>query len=87
VQEALTNVVRHAGASFARITVQRTGDAIRCAVNDDGDGLPEERSERAGIGLIGIRERLAAVGGGLRLGKSHAGGAKLEATVPLVEDV
>ncbi len=84
-QEALTNVVRHAHAHRVRIEVRRTKDAIACTVTDDGRGLRTGTQAQGGIGLIGIRERLACVGGALRLG-SRSVGVSFEAIVPLAED-
>jgi signal transduction histidine kinase len=86
VQEALTNVVRHAGASEVRVSlVSRTGDII-VAIEDDGRGLPEtevEASQRAGLGLTSMQERAALMGGTLTFGRSRLGGLRVEVRVPL----
>ncbi len=85
-QEALTNVVRHAHAHRVRIEVRRTRSAIACTVTDDGKGLGHANPSQSGIGLIGIRERLAGAGGTLRLGANPTGGVSFKAVVPLAED-
>jgi signal transduction histidine kinase len=81
VQEALTNVVKHAGAQRVSIILQRKGDAVTAVVEDDGRGF--DSAERGdGMGLAGMDERLALVGGRLRLESSDVG-TTLAAEVPL----
>jgi len=82
-QEGLTNAVRHAAASRIEVTARFTDDAAGLTVRDDGRGLPAAGtgSDR-GFGLAGMRERLAAVGGELRLSATPGGGTTLTATVP-----
>jgi signal transduction histidine kinase len=79
-QEGLTNAVRHAGAARIEVTARFTADAASLTVRDDGAGLPADR--RDGFGLTGMRERLAAVGGELRLAGAPGGGTTLTAIVP-----
>jgi signal transduction histidine kinase len=86
VQEALTNVVRHASAKIVRITVGRLRGAVTVSVRDDGVGLPRHNRPEAGIGLIGIRDRLESIGGSLRLVSNPDHGTTVEARVPLLED-
>lgn len=87
VQEALTNVMRHAQASQVRIAV--TADARRAllavAVTDNGCGLDPARAGNGGIGLAGIRERVLANGGELQLQKAEPSGLALVAHFPLSE--
>lgn len=78
VQEALTNVVRHAGAGRALVDVRADDDRVVVVVEDDGVGgelVP-------GRGLYGMRERLAAVDGTLRATERDGGGTRLEAHLP-----
>jgi two-component system sensor histidine kinase DesK len=76
VREAVTNVVRHARATACRISVRRHGGRIVLRVEDNGiGGMPRE-----GNGLVGMRERVAAIGGTLTL--EGAGGVHLTVTVP-----
>jgi len=65
VQESLTNVVRHAGAARATLTIAYERDGLRVEVDDDGRG-PD--GDTAGHGLVGMRERAAAIGGRLEAG-------------------
>jgi signal transduction histidine kinase len=89
VQEALANVVRHAHARTAtvRLTLEGKG-RLRCAVRDDGVGFDVgsllSRRE-GGLGLLGIRERLKAVGGSLLIDSVPDLGTELAALVPLEE--
>ncbi len=80
-QEALTNVARHSGARRAWVSLARRRDEGRLVVEDDGSGM------RAGLqpnlGLLGMRERVSAAGGTLRLEAASAGGLRVEATVPM----
>jgi signal transduction histidine kinase len=93
VQEALTNVSRHAKATRATISVTEHDGAITAAVTDDGEGLPEGGTSRArtpeeelkgGFGVSGMRERAELVGGELELVSAPTGGAIMRLTVPLV---
>lgn len=71
-QEGLTNVARHAQATIAELTLSRSPHIVACSVRDDGIGcdpavLASSNTGRRGLGLIEIRERMAALGGTLRL--------------------
>jgi len=86
VQEALTNVRRHARATRVRIRIGKSGRLLRCSVSDNGVGFDPARivhSNPAGLGLRGIRERLHALGGKLRIQSAEGRGATLEVTAPL----
>jgi signal transduction histidine kinase len=64
VQEALTNVARHANATRAEIRLRRRADETILEIRDDGRGItPEEKSRPSSLGLIGMRERAALLGG------------------------
>src|SRR5262249_17442368 len=87
VQEALTNVVRHARASNVKIQLARDSDGVvRCSIRDDGQGFDMvgvlARKERGGLGLIGIRERLNAVGGTLQVHSEPRCGTELRIEIP-----
>ncbi|TMA20196.1 MAG: hypothetical protein E6J84_02835 [Deltaproteobacteria bacterium] len=87
VQEALTNVVRHARASNVRIQLARDAKgALHCGIRDDGAGFDVvtllSRKERGGLGLIGIRERLNAVGGTLQIRSETGWGTELRIEIP-----
>src|SRR5262249_28339683 len=74
-QEALTNVARHAGATRARVRLERVNGGTRLEVCDDGRGFSADALE--GGGVLGMRERAVLVGGALRLGRSELGGARV----------
>ncbi len=92
MQEALTNVSRHAKATRAVISVSERDGRVTAAVTDDGDGLPEGGPSRprtpgeelkGGFGVSGMRERAELVGGELELVSAAGGGATMRMTVPL----
>jgi signal transduction histidine kinase len=82
VQEALTNVVRHAGPATARVTVGYATGTVTVEVVDDGrGGDPAD----GGHGIPGMRERAALYGGTLEAGPLPGGGFRVAATLPLEE--
>jgi signal transduction histidine kinase len=83
VQEALTNVVRHAAATKADVVVEAHSAQLRIEVADDGHG-PAAGAERAtGHGISGMRERVEALGGTFSAGPVEAGGFVVAATIPI----
>ncbi|MFC6065457.1 sensor histidine kinase [Streptomyces ochraceiscleroticus] len=82
VQEALTNIVRHSGARSARVHLGRAADALRLRIDDDGPATAEG-SPGGGNGLVGMRERAAALGGEVQAGPRADGGFTVRATIPL----
>ncbi|MGE5828703.1 MAG: sensor histidine kinase, partial [Micromonosporaceae bacterium] len=84
VQEALTNVRRHAGPrATATVCIGRTPDALTVRVDDDGAGPAPEVPAEPGNGIPGMRERAAALGGELSAGGRAGGGFRVSATLPL----
>ncbi len=79
VQEALTNAVRHAGASSAFVSLAHAGDVLDLVVDDDGPGF--EDAEPGG-GMLGMRERAELLGGTIEFGVSPFGGARVRARLP-----
>lgn len=79
-QEALTNVLRHAGASRVVLRIEEADDTLGVTVTDDGRG-GEVHDE--GMGLTGMRERVAALGGTLTVGPLQSGGFEVRATLPV----
>jgi signal transduction histidine kinase len=79
-QEALTNVARHAGARQVRVDLQAGFDELRLAIEDDGRGAAGEPTPQ--LGLLGMRERVTALGGTLAITASPARGFRLEAHIP-----
>ncbi|WP_370365680.1 sensor histidine kinase [Catenulispora sp. GP43] len=83
VQEALTNTLKHARASRAEVRLSWAPSALEITVSDDGRGLPEGASDGGGHGLVGLRERLAPVGGALSwTSPPDTGGFALTAVIP-----
>ncbi|WP_214109483.1 sensor histidine kinase [Acrocarpospora catenulata] len=84
VQEALTNVRRHANAERVRVSLELAGGQLVVRVADDGVGLPEQR--RAGVGTASMRERAAELGGTCAIVSSPGGGTLVEARLPVATD-
>ena len=83
VQESLTNALRHAGPTTARVTLSYTDDELRVEVVDGGRGRVDGMPQAAGHGIAGMRERAEAVGGTLIAGPAADGGFRVEARLPL----
>jgi signal transduction histidine kinase len=87
VQEALTNVVKHAGPAHAQVTIGYRDQEVMVEVTNDGRGtaaLASDRRAGTGHGLIGMRERVAAFGGDLEVGPRPGGGFRVAARLPFV---
>jgi signal transduction histidine kinase len=89
VQEALTNVSRHAGAASASVYLHYRPGTLSIQVDDDGKGLVTStragngaRPSGPGLGLVGMRERVSALGGRLQAGPRDAGGFRVRAELP-----
>jgi signal transduction histidine kinase len=83
IQEALTNIVKHAGASRVSILLtQRDGTAV-AVLEDDGAGFDTGAIRGDGLGLVGMRERVGLLGGRLRIESSPGAGTTVRAEVPL----
>lgn len=85
VNEALLNVQQHAAADLVQISVRRIADALMLTVDDNGRGWSRERlpGRGHGLGLGYVRERVAQLGGTVRVGRSRLGGARLAIRLPL----
>jgi signal transduction histidine kinase len=81
VQEALNNVVRHAGPATASVSIDRTSTALTVRVDDDRATV--DASPVPGVGLIGMRERVSALGGRLSAAPRPEGGFAVRADIPL----
>jgi two-component system, NarL family, sensor histidine kinase UhpB len=96
VQEAMTNILKHAAARNVSIVLERRGDWLRVVIEDDGRGFrsadetmitsPEDESCRPRLGLPSIRERLALIGGSMRLESQSDAGTALFIQVPLTNE-
>jgi signal transduction histidine kinase len=81
VQEGLTNSLKHAGASYADVTVRYSSEGVQLQVRDDGVG--STTSDGLGHGLVGMRERVKIYGGEMSAGTAPDGGFVLDARLPL----
>jgi signal transduction histidine kinase len=89
VQEALTNVVKHAGPARAQVTIGYRHQEVRVEVSDDGRGVTAPTGDgraRVGHGLIGMRERVQVFGGDLEVGPGPVGGFRVAARLPFAVD-
>jgi signal transduction histidine kinase len=82
VQEALTNARRHAPGAAVDVELQYRADTLLLRIRDNGPGLPAAGLPAAGLGLVGMRERAAAVGGELRISDPSGGGFVITAVLP-----
>jgi signal transduction histidine kinase len=83
VQESLTNVVKHARARRVSILLTRKDGAVKAVVEDDGQGFDPAAAGDDGFGLVGMRERLALLGGRLEIEASAEAGTTIAAEVPV----
>ena len=88
VQEAMTNVLKHAGASRVVITLNRLIGYVSVIIEDDGKGFDSEEamdlsSSHTGLGLLGMRERVASVGGTLEIESSPGMGTSILIRIPI----
>jgi signal transduction histidine kinase len=83
VQEALTNVLKHAGPARADVTIGRAAGTVTIEITDNGTGEPAPLTPAGGHGLAGMRERAAIFGGELAAGPRPGGGFAVRARLPL----
>jgi PAS domain S-box-containing protein len=88
VQECLTNIHRHSGSKTATIHLLHNPESVSLKIEDEGTGIPNERlaairTQRSGVGMTGMRERVRHLGGNLDI-QSDSNGTKISVTLPLV---
>jgi signal transduction histidine kinase len=83
IQEAFTNVIKHSGAKRVSILLQRKNGAVMAVVEDDGSGFDPAGTRADALGLAGMRERVALVGGRLLVESTAGAGTTLVAEVPV----
>ncbi|HVG76934.1 MAG TPA: ATP-binding protein, partial [Patescibacteria group bacterium] len=83
IQEALTNVARHARATDVDVRLITDEREVRITVEDNGRGIDADTSPH--MGWLGMRERITALGGQLAIGSGHTHGVRLDAQIPLGE--
>lgn len=84
IQEAITNIVKHAGAKTATIRVAFKTSSIAASIEDDGKGFdPEKRKQEGGFGLLGMEERVTLLGGTFAIDARPGRGTRIAFTIPL----
>jgi signal transduction histidine kinase len=90
VQEALTNATKHARAKRVSIQIRRTGAHVCCSIEDDGSGFDvraiQSDPRKKGLGLLGMQERMNAIGGTLSIDSAPGRGTKLSIRVPVRQE-
>ena len=87
VQEALHNVAKHSGATTVTIDLKREGEVVKLAIEDDGVGiLPKLKPARQTFGMTGMRERMANVGGKLKVSSARGKGTRIEVSAPVTDN-
>jgi signal transduction histidine kinase len=97
VQEALTNVQKHAATASTTVSVEVEDDSVLVAVSNTRPALHPRRAEPggwgapgggagSGLGLVGMRERVTAAGGSLEAGPTPQGGFTVAARLPLIQE-
>jgi signal transduction histidine kinase len=86
VQEALNNVIKHANAASVDVSIVEADDRIDLRIADDGIGVGEYR-QTSGFGLLGMKERIALIGGLLEIHRPKSGGTEIRASLPVSSNV
>jgi signal transduction histidine kinase len=86
VQECLTNIAKHANARHASVQLHHVDHKIQLDINDDGVATMTDFENPSGIGLLGIRERVTALGGELNLSPLQKGGLSIAISIPVSKD-
>lgn len=87
VQESLTNVARHAGATQVKVSLTADESDLLLTVSDNGAGIAAEARKGNGIGLVSMRERANSLGGRFQIAGVAGAGTTIEVTLPLVRQV
>ncbi len=85
VQEALTNVVRHARARRVHVSLTGAHGEVKALVADDGAGMPAGGPAPGGLGLLGMRERIERIGGHLEIESRRGSGTRLTVSIPVTD--
>jgi signal transduction histidine kinase len=83
VQEALTNVVKHADARHVSVVIQEKTDTVSVVIEDDGRGFEPAHARAEGLGLVGMRERAGLLGGTLTIESARGAGTTIALEVPM----
>ncbi len=82
IQEALTNILKHAQASLVEVKLEQNGGNLTVIINDDGVGIDKLRKDRTSLGLLSMEERANSVGGRFLLCKRAQGGTQIKLYIP-----
>jgi signal transduction histidine kinase len=82
IQEAMTNVIKHAGANRVSILLQRKKNTAVAVIEDDGAGFDPNDGRPDALGLVGMRERVSLAGGRLQIESTPGSGTTVVAEVP-----
>ncbi len=82
VQEALTNAIRHSGASEIAVSVKASGEWVTAAISDDGRGFEIASVKQKGLGLVGMEERARELGGDMRVESLPGRGTRVQVRLP-----
>ncbi len=85
-QEIITNALKHSGAELFRLSIIKGYPNIIFVAEDDGVGFDMSKSFRQGLGLLGMRERIAMIGGTLSIRSSVGRGTKIRIEIPVKEN-
>jgi PAS domain S-box-containing protein len=88
IQEALTNIARHAGAGAVRLRLERSAAAVTASIQDDGRGFEVEEAQSpaaspGGVGLLGIKDRVSTLGGRVDIHSNPGQGVRIQIEIPL----
>jgi PAS domain S-box-containing protein len=87
LQEALTNVIRHAKASRVCVTVDLAGRSLRIAIEDNGQGMtPTQGADLKSLGIVGMKERISRIGGAFQIFSGPGKGTRLDILIPTHHD-
>jgi two-component system sensor histidine kinase NreB len=86
VQEAVSNALRHGGTSVVRVELGTEGDRVVASISDEGRGFSAEHRAGAGLGLLGMQERAAMVGGRLSIESQQGKGTMVRVEIPMDQE-
>jgi signal transduction histidine kinase len=86
VQEALTNIARHAGARHVLVELEERSDQVRITVRDDGRGMVNTNARGTSLGMVGMEERCRMIGGELKIESTPAVGTTIKLRIPSKEN-
>lgn len=91
IQEAVTNIAKHANARHARIQLAFSDSTVKAVISDDGSGFDMERmlernSQFEGLGLMGMQERVGLLGGRIQFQAHHGIGTEVSIEIPITQE-